>query len=108
MEEPSYLERPMFGCLAVYLHGRLSLLLTSGEKPWNGLLIPTDHQFHEGIRKDFTDVIQHPVLKKWLYLPETSEDFETSAAEIIEAIKLNDQRFGAEPKERVRKKPKQL
>lgn len=98
----------MFGCLAVYLHGRLSLLLTSGEEPWNGLLIPTDHQFHEGIRKDFPDVIQHSVLKKWLYLPETSEDFETSATELIEAIKLNDQRFGVEPKERVRKKTKQL
>ncbi len=48
-EERSYFEKPMFGCLAVYLHGRLSLLLTSGEEPWNGLLIPTDHQFHDSI-----------------------------------------------------------
>ena len=38
-EERSYLEKSMFGCLAVYLHGRLSLLLTSGEEPWNGLLM---------------------------------------------------------------------
>ena len=52
-EERSYLEKPMFGCLAIYLHGRLSLLLSSGDEPWNGLLIPTDHQFHESIKKDF-------------------------------------------------------
>jgi hypothetical protein len=36
MEEPSYLQRPMFGCLAVYLHSRLSLVLASGEEPWKG------------------------------------------------------------------------
>jgi len=40
MEEPSYLKKSMFGCLAVYLHGRMMLLLTEGEEPWNGLLIP--------------------------------------------------------------------
>ncbi len=104
LEEPSYLEKPMFGCLAVYMHGRLSLLLTSGKEPWNGLLIPTEHQFHDGIRKDFKDVVQHPVLKKWLYMPEASENFETVASDIIEASRMNDQRFGVEPKERISKR----
>jgi len=94
----------MFGCLAIYMHGRLSLLLTSGEEPWNGLLIPTEHQFHEGIRKDFNDVVQHPVLKKWLYLPEASEGVESEASDIAEAVRMNDQRFGVEPKERKRGK----
>jgi len=107
MEEPSYLEKPMFGCLAVYMHGRLSLLLSSGEEPWNGLLIPTDHQFHDSIRQDFSSVVQHPVLKKWLYLPEASDDFETISSEIVEIIRMNDQRFGVEPKER-KKRPKRL
>ncbi len=102
-EERSYLEKPMFGCLAIYLHGRLSLLLSSGDEPWNGLLIPTDHQFHESIKKDFNDVLQHPVLKKWLYLPERSENFETVALDIVEIIKINDPRFGVEPKERTKK-----
>jgi hypothetical protein len=108
MEEPSYLEKPMFGCLAVYMHGRLSLLLTSKEEPWNGLLIPTEHQFHESIRQDFSNVVQHPVLKKWLYLPEASDDFEAISSEIVASIKMNDQRFGVEPKERVKKRPKRL
>lgn len=100
-EERSYFEKPMFGCLAIYLHGRLSLLLSSGEEPWNGLLIPTDHQCHDSIRQDFYDVVQHPVLKKWLYLREASENFETVAQDIVEALKLNDMRFGVEPKEKV-------
>jgi hypothetical protein len=100
-EERTYFEKTMFGCLAVYLHGRLTLLLSSGEEPWNGLLIPTDHQFHDSIRQDFPDIVQHPVLKKWLYLREVSENFETVAQDIVEALKLNDMRFGVEPKGKV-------
>lgn len=103
MDEPSYIEKPMFGCLACYLHGRLMLVLCSGEEPWNGMLIPTDHQFHESICKNFSDVVQHAVLKKWLYLPEASEDFESTAFDIVETVRMNDMRFGVEPKE---KKPK--
>jgi hypothetical protein len=105
-DEPSYIEKPMFGCQACYLHGRLVLALTSGTEPWNGLLIPTDHQFHDSIRKDFRTVLQHPVLKKWLYLPEASEDFESIACNIVEAIRMNDQRFGVEPKEKTQGKRK--
>lgn len=108
MEEPSYLEKPMFGCLAVYLHGRLMLALASGEEPWNGLLIPTEHQFHDSIREEFKNVVQHSVLKKWLYLPEATEDFETVASDIVEAIRMNDERFGVEPKERVSKRKRKL
>lgn len=62
MDEPSYLQKSMFGCQAYYLHGRLVLLLTSGAEPWNGLLIPTDHQFHESIKQDFITIVQHPLL----------------------------------------------
>jgi hypothetical protein len=40
----------------------------------------------------------------WLYLPEASEDFETVSSEIVEAIRIGDQRFGVEPKERVKRK----
>ncbi len=104
MEEPSYLQKPMFGCLAIYFHYRLMLLMCSGEEPWNGLLIPTHHPFHESIREDWPDIVQHPVLKKWLYLPEVCESFENVVGDIVEAIRLNDERFGVEPKEKARKK----
>jgi hypothetical protein len=106
MEVPSYLAKPMFGCLGIYLHGRLMLVLASGEEPWDGLLIPTEHQFHDAILKEFRDVVQHSVLKKWLYLPEATEDFETLASDIVEAVKMNDQRFGVEPQEKVSRKKK--
>jgi len=104
IEEPSYLEKPMFGCQAHYLHGRLALVLASKEEPWNGLLIPTEHQFHNSIKKDFNGVVQHPVLEKWLYLPEATEDFETVASDIVDAVRMNDQRFGVEPQERISKR----
>jgi len=104
IEEPSYLEKPMFGCQACYLHGRLALVLADGEEPWNGLLIPTERDFHDSIMKDFNGVDQHPVLKKWLYLSQASEDFETVGSDIVEAVRMNDLRFGVEPKERASKK----
>jgi hypothetical protein len=101
-EEPSYINRAWFGCRAIYLHGRLMLVLCSGEEPWNGLLIPTEKEFHDFIQQKFENVVQHPVLKKWLYLPENSEDFESLSSEIVEAVRIGDQRFGVEPKERKR------
>jgi len=103
IDEPSYIDRAWFGCRAIYLHGRLMLVLSSGEEPWNGLLIATEHEFHYSIRNDFEYVVQHPVLRKWLYLPEAAEDFETVAMDIVESIRLGDKRFGVEPKERKRK-----
>ncbi|MGC2064125.1 MAG: hypothetical protein WA610_14210 [Thermodesulfovibrionales bacterium] len=82
------------------------LVLCSGEEPWNGLLIPTEHQFHDDIRKDLRYVVQHPVLKKWLYLPEASEGFESMAMDIVERIGIGDRRFGVEPGERKQKRLK--
>jgi len=99
MDESSYLQKSMFGCQACYLHGRLTLLLTSGAEPWNGLLIPTEHQFHESIKQDFITIVQHPVLKKWLYLPEASEDFETVAQDIVKSIRLGDKSSGSSLKD---------
>ncbi len=106
MDEPSYIEKSMFGCLSCYLYGRLMLVLCSGNEPWDGVLIATDHQFHESIVSDFKDVVRHPVLKKWLYLPESSEEFESTIQDITEAVRMNDQRFGVEPKEKSVKKSK--
>ena len=99
-DEPSYLDRAWFGCRAVYIHGLMVLVLCSGEEPWNGLLIPTDHEFHDDIMKEYRGVVQHPVLKKWLYLPEGIEDFEAVASEVVRAVRIGDHRFGIEPKEK--------
>ncbi len=106
MDEPSYIERAWFGCRSIYLHGRLVLVLCAGEDPWNGVLIPTEHAFHDSVRREFADVVRHPFLKKWLYLSQASEDFESISSEIVEAIRRGDERFGVEPKQGKRKKNK--
>jgi hypothetical protein len=99
MEDASYLEHPMFGCLGCYFRGQLVLVLASRKTPWNGLLIPTDHQYHDSLRTEFEDLVQHPILKKWLFLPETTEEFEDLAGQIVEYILKDDIRFGVEPRE---------
>ncbi|HJW28078.1 MAG TPA: hypothetical protein VJ508_02385 [Saprospiraceae bacterium] len=106
MDEPSYLDRAWFGCRAFYLRGLMVLVLCSGADPWNGLLIPTEKEFHQDLRKDFSGLVQHPVLKKWLYLPENQENFESVVIDLVEAIRLGDERIGIEPQVRGSRKKK--
>ena len=98
-EEPSYIEKAMFGCRGCYLYGRLVLVLAArGEEPWNGLLVPTEREHQQSLGSEHKNLAVHPVLKKWLYLPESNEDFEESAKAIVDAILANDPRMGVEPK----------
>jgi hypothetical protein len=100
-DEPSYLEKAMFGCRGCYLHGRLVLVLAArNEEPWKGLLVPTDREHHGVLRKELPLLGVHPMLEKWLYLPEESEDFEDTASRLIDLIKAEDPRVGVLPKPR--------
>lgn len=102
-EEPSYIEKAMFGCRGCYLHGRLVLVLAArGKEPWNGLLVPTEKKHHDSLRRNHKSLVIHPILKKWLYLPESDEDFEQSARNLVESILADDPRIGVEPKEKSR------
>ncbi|MBI2088841.1 MAG: hypothetical protein HYT78_08895 [Deltaproteobacteria bacterium] len=104
LEEPSYIQKPMFGCMGCYLYGRLVLVLAArGREPWNGLLVPTEKKFHQSLRRDHKNLVTHPILKKWLYLPESNEDFEDSARALVESILADDPRIGVEPKEKSRR-----
>jgi hypothetical protein len=104
-DEPSYVSKAMFGCMGCYLYGRLVLVLAArGQEPWQGLLIPTDRKHHESLRHEHEHVVIHPVLKKWLYLPETQEDFEDDTCLLIQTILKNDPRIGVEPKTRPSKR----
>jgi hypothetical protein len=94
-EQPSFVQKPMFGCQACYLRGRLMLVIApTSEEPWRGLLVPTSREHHEALRRDHPLLIIHPILKKWLYLPEATEEFEDCAMAIIEDILTNDSRIG--------------
>lgn len=98
-EEPSYVAKAMFGCRGCYLFGRLVLVLASrGSEPWTGLLLPTEKKHHASLRREHHGLVTHPILKKWLYLPESNDDFEECAHALVEATLANDPRIGIEPK----------
>jgi hypothetical protein len=99
VEEPSYIEKAMFGCKGCYLYGRLVLVLAArSREPWVGLLVPTDKKHHASLRRDHKSLVVHPVLKKWLYLKESNEDFEEAAQTLVGSILADDPRIGVEPK----------
>ena len=95
--EPSFVQKPMFGCQAVYLFGRLVLVLAAKEEPWDGLLVCTSRKFHSALIGEYPDLQSHPVLGKWLYLAREEEDFEETAQELIRQVMRNDPRIGVEP-----------
>lgn len=95
--DPSFIQKPMFGCLAYYIGGRLVLVTAAHEKPWKGLLVPTSKEFHASLRKEIPALKKHPVLGKWLYLAESGDDFEENAGKIIWLIQSRDPRVGVEP-----------
>ncbi len=45
----------------------------------------------------------HPVLGKWLYLPQDHEDFESLASAIVMGVRARDGRIGVAPRRRARK-----
>ena len=103
-DKPDYIEKPMFGCIAAYVHGMLVAVIADREEPWNGLLVPTSREHHESLINDFPALSPHPVLGKWLFLASGNEDFEESASSLIEAMSHGDPRLGVEPREKKKRK----
>ncbi len=104
VEDPGFLRRPMFGCVACYFRGKLAIVLAAKEEPWNGLLVPVEREQHSAIRADFPGLTPHPILSKWLYLSESHDDFEPVAQAIIERIQIGDHRFGVVPPPKKRRR----
>lgn len=105
-DHPSFIQKSMFGCLSYYLFGKLVLVTSHDREPWKGLLIPTERQHHESLLREFPQLTKHPVLGKWLYLSEATEEFEEISQKIIACLQTADPRFGVVtfPKKRARKK----
>ena len=101
--EPSFLLRTMFGTKAVYLDGKLVLCFAARSEPWRGLLVCTDQQRHDSILSDFPLLAAHPILPKWLYLPESLNRFESIAIQLVKLARARDPRIGITPKPRHRK-----
>jgi hypothetical protein len=104
--EPSFVSRPMFGCVGCYVNGRLVVLLADRSEPFHGLLLPTEKAAHESLLRDFPALRVHPLLAKWLYLPHAVRGFAAAAAAIVECIEAGDERFGVESKQGTMPRPR--
>lgn len=95
--EPTFVLRAMFGAKAVYLGGRLMLCFCAGEEPWRGVLVCTDRTHHPALQGEFPELAPHPVLAKWLYLPEAADRFERVAAQLVALARRRDPPLGVIP-----------
>jgi hypothetical protein len=100
-DDPSFFTKRMFGGLAVYLFGRMMMVLVeptkTGRWKWHGVLICTGHQEQAAIVEEFPQLAPHDILKKWLYLDSRHEEFEATMDRVAHAIARDDPRFGIRP-----------
>jgi hypothetical protein len=100
-ERARFFTKRMFGGLAVYLFGRMMMVLVeptkTGRWKWHGVLICTEHAQQPSILEEFPQLAPHDILKKWLYIDSCHEDFEQTMEGVAKAIARDDQRFGIQP-----------
>lgn len=91
----------VFGKAVAYLSNRPSDKSFRGKQYkfdiWNGCLIPTSREHHFELLKRVKGTLVHPVITKWLYLPQSSEHFEDSMIQLVEMIKRRSILIGIEP-----------
>lgn len=96
-EEPSFVLRAMFGARAAYLGGNLALCFTAKSEPWRGVLVCTEQAHHAALMASLPELAPHPILPKWLYLPETAAGFERAAVQLVQLARRRDPRIGVIP-----------
>jgi hypothetical protein len=106
--DPTYISKRMFGSDAAYIDGLLCLIAADRDKPWNGLLVCTSHERHAALIDAIPALRPHPVLGKWLYIPQDDPAFETAAGQLTALVLARDPRVGVEPKPRARSKQSRL
>jgi hypothetical protein len=95
--------RPMFGCLAVYVGGKIVLILRDRHDATqdNGVWLATTEQHHESLRREFPNMRSIQVFGKevtgWQVLPADAPDFEEAALHACELIAARDPRVGKVP-----------
>jgi hypothetical protein len=104
--ELSPMTRPMFGCTAIYVGEKITLILR--EKPTytadNGVWLATSEEHHESLQHEFPSMRSIQLLGKkitgWQVLPSDSSDFERAATRACELVLAGDPRIGKVPKSR--------
>ncbi len=103
-DDPTFVLRSMFGTKAAYVGGNLMLCFSAKAEPWRGVLICTERSHHAGLMQQFSNVSPHPILPKWLYLPEADAGFERTAEQLVQLVRRRDPRIGVVPQpKRMRK-----
>lgn len=102
--DATFVLRAMFGAKAVHLDGRMIFCFSAGEEPWRGMLVCTSREHHAALLAQFPDLAPHPVLPKWLYLPEAHPDFERTATRLVQLARQRDPRLGVETQTRQRRR----
>lgn len=93
-DDAGFMLRAMFGGKSAYLDGKLMLHFTAGEEPWRGVLVCTFHEHQASLIAEFPELAPHPILPKWLYLPEADDHFERVAARLVALARRRDPRLG--------------
>lgn len=101
--EAGYMHRKMFGADAAYLDGLLYLIVADRDDPWNGVMVCTSQDRHAALLADIPALLPHPVLGKWLYLPQSDDSFESIAATLADLAVARDPRMGVAPKPKARR-----
>lgn len=107
-DEPSFVLKSWFGGRTIMLYGKHQLFLSTQGEPWQGVLVCTFHEHQPSLREEFPALQQHPILKKWLYLPESSDNFERIAKQLVRLVKAGDSRLGIPPSPRKKRKTKRV
>lgn len=105
----------MFGGMALYGHGKMLFCIMEDSELnsykdkkfpypiWNGVLIPTHREYHDQFLKISKDFTPHAVLGKWMYIPQTIENFEELTSKLTLLALKNSDMIGIFPKPK--KKP---
>ncbi len=102
--EPTFVFKAWFGGRSIMLRGKHQLFLTTQGEPWQGVLVCTFHEHQASLLAEFPALKKHPVLGKWLYLPETAETFERDALRLVRLARAGDARIGVAPSVRKERK----
>lgn len=104
-DDATFVLGSMFGTRVAYLDGLLMLCFAAKEEPWRGILVCTDRPQHPSLRAEFPALVPHPILGKWLYLPESADDFERVAGRLVNRAMGRDPRIGVMPGKKRRDGP---
>jgi hypothetical protein len=95
--------RSMFGCLAIYVHDKIVLILRDKRDRTadNGVWLATMVEHHQSLRREFPNLRSIQVLGEkvtgWQVIPADSQDFEEAALRACELVLAGDPRIGKVP-----------